>query len=212
MTPFSKKKFFMIKYTLHPSPRDNRDDAQVHYHPRIDAHNDVAHLKQLEHVMTSHNSPLARYSHPALIDISDAMIELFSYGKSVCLPEIGTFTPQLSGDITLDSSGKPRAKNVRISSITFRPDRDFLKAASQLDTTLSDRIHLDIPDPEVLERNLAEHFAHHATLSRHQLIYDIYAGIITTYRANKILASLVAAGRLVPVGPLHSSKRCYRLP
>lgn len=202
----------MIKYTLHPSPRGSRDDAQVHYHPRIDAHNDVAHLKQLEHVIASHNSPLARYSHPALIEISEAMLELFANGKSVCLPEIGTFTPQLCGDITLDRSDHPHAKNVHISSITFRPDRDFLKAASQLETAPSDRIRLDIPNPEVLERNLAEHFAHHDTLSRHQLIYDIYAGIITTYRANKILASLVAAGRLVPVGPLHSSKRCYRLP
>lgn len=201
----------MIKYSLHPSPSGSRKDGQPHYHPRIDAHDDVAHMKQLEHVITSHNSPLARYSHPALMEISDAMLELFASGKSVCLPEIGTFTPQLSGDITVDDAGQPQAKNVHIASISFRPDRAFLAAASKLKAAPTDRIHVDQLNPDVLERNLAEHFAHHDTLSRHQLIYDIYAGTITTYRANQILASLVASGRLIAVGSLHSSKRCYRL-
>lgn len=204
----------MIKYTLHPSPVDSRhadSNRQPRYHLRIDAHNDVVDGDELLHVMTEHNSPLARYAHPSLADISQAMLELFSYGKSVSLPEIGTFTPQLSGEVIVDETGKPHARRVHIKDITFRPDRNFLKAASHLPTEPSDRIHISEPNPEVLERNLKEHFEHHDTLSRHELIFDIYADTITTYRANQILKRLVAEGHLVPEGELHSSKRRYRL-
>ncbi len=201
----------MIKYSLHRSPRHIGDDGQPHYHPRIDAHNDVAHIKQVEHVIASHNSPLARYSHPALMDISEAMLELFAYGKSVCLPEIGTFTPQLTGDISVDEAGQPHAANVHIASISFRPDADFLAAAAKLQAQPTDRIHLTDLNPDILEEKLAEHFRLHDTLTRHQLINDLYAGTISVYRANRILTALVASGRLIPVGSRHSSKRCYRL-
>lgn len=200
-----------IKYKLHQNPRGSSRDGQTAYHPRIDAHKSVARLKQLQRAMGGRQKPLAQMVWPTLMEVQDAMLRLFAEGKSVCLPEIGTFTPQLSGAVSVRADGQPHATDVHVSSIAFRPDPDLLRKAAAIPTKASDRIHVTDVNPEVLEQWLTSHFATHETLSRHQLIHDIYKGIISTYRANRIIARLVAEGRLIPVGSPHSSKRCYRL-
>ena len=161
--------------------------------------------------MGGRQKPLVQMVWPTLMEVQDTMIRLFAKGKSVCLPEIGTFIPQLSGDVSVDADGQPHATGVHISSIAFRPDPELLRKAAVLPTEASDSGHVTDVNPAVLEKGLAAHFATHETLSRHELIHDIYKGIISTYRANQIISNLVTVGRLIPVGRPHSSKRCYRL-
>lgn len=200
-----------IKYKLYKNPGASAQDGQIAYHPRIDAHDGVAGMQELQQAMGGSHSILSKHLLPTLMDVQAAMLRLFAEGKSVRLPKIGTFTPQLEGTVSVDAHGQPQAKDVRVCSISFRPDSSLLNKAIKLPTEASDRMHVTDVNPEVQEKWLEEHFATHETLSRHQLIHDIYKGIISTYRANKIIAELVAAGRLTPVGSKHSSKRCYRL-
>lgn len=207
----------MIHYTIHPNPKASAPDGQPSYHPRIDGRDKVAGLADVQRAMRRGNSPLARYLPATLLALQDAILSLLADGNSIRLPGLGTFVPQLTGEVRADENEiphpdarrKPRLHNVHIANITYRVDAELLQAASRLPAEPSPALHLPQVTLEPLEANLQRHFATHATLSRRQLISDLYADTISQYQANRILHHLVEVGRLEKVG--QGCKVCYRL-
>lgn len=198
----------MINYTLHPNPKASAHKGKLSYHPRIDGLRKVAGLNDVRRTMHRANSPMAHFLPSTLIALQDAMLSLLADGNSIHLPNLGTFTPQLAGEVTVDADGKPHAQGVHIADITFRPDPELLAAARRLPAEPSEAIHIPHVSLATLDENLERHFATHDTLSRRQLIHDLYADTISQYQANRILQHLVSEGRLERVG--EGCKMCYR--
>jgi hypothetical protein len=207
----------MIPYTIHPNPKASAPDGQPSYHPRIDGRDKVAGLADVQRAMRRGNSPLAPYLPATLLALQDAILSLLADGNSIRLPGLGTFVPQLAGEVRADDQGTtepdarryPRLRNVHIANITYRVDAQLLQAASRLPAEPSSALHLPHVSLETLEENLQRHFATHATLTRRQLIRDLYADTISQYQANRILHHLVEDGRLERVG--QGCKVRYRL-
>ena len=157
-----------IKYNIHQDP------------PRKDAQPSARHLRtvdlktvdadQFADAMHRH-TPL--YSKGTclglLLDMADTLPEVLASGCAVHIDGLGTFAPRVEGDVT-GTGGNLRAKNVKVGSVEFRPDEELLRAVNRharfehvLETRRSQ------PTDEEVDSFLADYFATHVTLRRHQL-------------------------------------------
>lgn len=189
-----------IKYNIHQDP------------PRKDAQPSARHLRtvdlktveadQFTDAMHRH-TPL--YSKGTclglLLDMADTLPEVLASGCAVHIDGLGTFAPRVEGDVT-GTGGNLRAKNVKVGSVEFRPDEELLRAVNRharfehvLETRRSQ------PTDEEVDSFLADYFATHVTLRRHQLESHF---LISKRRALALLDHLVATHRLQPQGTRHT--------
>ena len=57
--------------------------------------------------------------------ISKGICNALKDGNRIHLQGIGTFTPMVKGEVYQDKSGKDRARNLRVSTIRFLPDKEI---------------------------------------------------------------------------------------
>ena len=186
----------MIKYSIHQDP------------PRPDGKPTARHLRTVD-LKPVDNDELAHAMHEvspiftagtnigALGLLARTLTELLAKGAAVTIEDLGTFQPRIEGDVEdVASRGgvRTRISNLRVGSVEFRPDPEFLEAINRqarFEHVLETRC-TDIPDAE-LTAFLAAHFATHPRLLRSQLESHFH---LSKRRSLTLLAHLVDAGRL----------------
>lgn len=189
-----------IKYNIHQDP-PRKDGQPVAKHLR------TVDLKTVDnHALTQAmrrrcNAYSAGSCLGILIDMADTIPELLAKGFAVHLEGIGTFAPQVEGDVEETARGC-RVNNPHVGTVVFHPDEELLSEVNRLarfEHVLETR--RSQPSDAEVDTFLDEHFATHTTLRRHQLESHFR---LSKRLALRLLEHLVATHRLLPQGPRHT--------
>ena len=159
-----------LKYNIHQDP------------PRKDGQPAAKHLRTVD-LKTVDNRALTQamrrrgnaYSAGSclgiLIDLADTMPELLAKGFAVHLEGIGTFSPQVEGDVEETARGS-RATNLRVGAVVFHPDAELLSEVNRrarFEHVLETRRSL--PSDAEVAAFLDEHFARlHVIILEHNVL------------------------------------------
>ena len=179
-----------------PASRNEGSQESVGYHVRPLPASTVS-TDELTEYMHQLEPSLTRGTCIAAVGaLARALGELMADGHAVDIKGIGTLRPRLSGVVTEEARGLA-AHNVCVSGTTFTPDEELLQLANEGRPTLCRRGVGTMPDDDVLQSFLQEHFAKYDRLTRKVLVEHFG---ITRDQAVKLLHQLVDEGCLVARG------------
>lgn len=199
-----------IKYNIHQDP-PRKDGKPAARHLRT-IYLTPIDIDELVHEMHKTDGIFSAGTNIGVLYLlARTMGELLGKGAAVQIKTLGTFLPRIEGDVEdIESRGTkhPRVKNLRVGSVEFRPDAEFLEAINHYARFehVPETLKRTISDDE-LTAFLAAHFATHSRLLRHDLEGHFH---ISKRRALDLLNRLLADRRLLRKG--RPGRQWYELP
>jgi hypothetical protein len=184
-----------IHYITHSDP-PRADGKRTSQHLRPTKLQSVDLMALVDEMHTEEPIFTRGTSTGVLYALARTLPKLLAQGAAVYIEGLGTFTPQLEGDISGDD-----AREVRVSGVDFRADDECLK----LINSRAAFVHVlekrsSQPTNAEVDAFLDEHFARHSTLQRHELQEHFN---LSKRNALRLMELLVATKRLMPKGEEH---------
>ena len=113
-----------IEWQVKP-PSKHEDKPQMF--PRI-TDSEIVSEQQLAELMASHGSLSRGNAKTALNDLAEVMATLLREGKTINLPQLGSFKLSIGTDAEIHPDSNRRMRSIVVRGVNFRPAQEFMNA------------------------------------------------------------------------------------
>ena len=113
-----------IEWQVKP-PSKHEEKPQMF--PRI-TDSEIVCEQQLAELMASHGSLSRGNAKTALNDLVDVMATLLREGKTINLPQLGSFKLSIGTDAEIHPDSNRRMRSIVVRGVNFRPAQEFMNA------------------------------------------------------------------------------------
>ena len=187
----------MIKIEWQPLPPASRGE-EVSYFPRLKGNGSVD-IDTLSKQAVKHQTVFSRGELLAAFDhLQHEMTDALAFGKAVKIPGFGTFRLVIEANGKVSAKQRSRKDAVRLKTVSFTPDDDFLQSLGQLCFRSSNkRERQSSYNKEEMKARLTDYLAQHSTITCPEFAELFLLGRST---ANKRVKELLDEGFLVRTG------------
>ena len=107
-------------------PPAKKEDKQQLFPRIIDS--ETVGEKQLADLMASHGSLTRGNAEAALSDMAEVMADLLREGKTIHIPELGSFKLSIGTDAEIHPDSGRRMQSIKVRGVSFYPDQEFMDA------------------------------------------------------------------------------------
>ena len=113
-----------IEWQVNPSVKK---EEKLRLFPRI-IDSEIVCEQQLAELMASHGSLSRGNAKTALDDLAEVMATLLREGKTINLPQLGSFKLSIGTDAEIHTDSNRRMRSIVVRGVNFRPAQEFMNA------------------------------------------------------------------------------------
>lgn len=154
-----------IEWQVKP-PSKHEDKPQMF--PRI-TDSEIVSEQQLAELMASHGSLSRGNAKTALEDLAEVMATLLREGKTINLPQLGSFKLSIGTDAEIHPDSNRRMKSIVVKGVNFQPAQEFMDAIGKPSFQWKPTTGVAIaPSADQIVPRLAKYFQTHDSITRAQ--------------------------------------------
>lgn len=154
-----------IEWQVKP-PSKHEDKPQMF--PRI-TDSEIVSEQQLAELMASHGSLSRGNAKTALEDLAEVMATLLREGKTINLPQLGSFKLSIGTDAEIHPDSNRRMKSIVVKGVNFQPAQEFMDAIGKPTFQWKPTTGVAIaPSADQIVPRLAKYFQTHDSITRAQ--------------------------------------------
>ena len=152
-----------IEWQVKP-PSKHEDKPQMF--PRI-TDSEIVSEQQLAELMASHGSLSRGNAKTALEDLAEVMATLLREGKTINLPQLGSFKLSIGTDAEIHPDSDRRMKSIVVKGVNFQPAQEFMDAIGKPSFQWKPTTGVAIaPSADQIVPRLAKYFQTHDSITR----------------------------------------------
>ena len=154
-----------IEWQVKP-PSKHEDKPQMF--PRI-TDSEIVGEQQLAELMASHGSLSRGNAKTALEDLAEVMATLLREGKTINLPQLGSFKLSIGTDAEIHPDSNRRMQSIVVKGVNFQPAQEFMDAIGKPSFQWKPTTGVAIaPSADQIVPRLAKYFQTHDSITRAQ--------------------------------------------
>lgn len=154
-----------IEWQVKP-PSKHEDKTQMF--PRI-IDSEIVGEQQLAELMAAHGSLSRGNAKAALEDLAEVMATLLREGKTINLPQLGSFKLSIGTDAEIHPDSNRRMKSIVVKGVNFQPAQEFMDAIGKPSFQWKPTTGVAIaPSADQIVPRLAKYFQTHDSITRAQ--------------------------------------------
>ena len=154
-----------IEWQVKP-PSKHEDKPQMF--PRI-TDSEIVSEQQLAELMASHGSLSRGNAKTALNDLAEVMATLLREGKTINLPQLGSFKLSIGTDAEIHPDSNRRMRSIVVRGVNFQPAQEFMDAIGKPSFQWKPTTGVAIaPSADQIVPRLAKYFQTHDSITRAQ--------------------------------------------
>lgn len=158
--------------------------------PRI-TDSEIVSEQQLAELMASHGSLSRGNSKTALEDLAEVMATLLREGKTINLPQLGSFKLSIGTDAEIHPDSNRRMKSIVVKGVNFQPAQEFMDAIGKPSFQWKPTTGVAIaPSADQIVPRLAKYFQTQDSITRAQFEHTFGLKRTTAYSRLKELEEM----------------------
>ena len=134
--------------------------------PRI-TDSEIVGEQQLAELMASHGSLSRGNAKTALEDLAEVMATLLREGKTINLPQLGSFKLSIGTDAEIHPDSNIRMQSIVVKGVNFQPAQEFMDAIGKPSFQWKPTTGVAIaPSADQIVPRLAKYFQTHDSITR----------------------------------------------
>ena len=173
-----------IEWQINPSVKK---EEKIRLFPRI-IDSEIIGEQQLAELMASHGSLSRGNAKTALEDLAEVMAALLREGKTIHLPQLGSFKLSIGTDAEIHPDSDRRMKSIVVRGVNFQPAQAFMDAIDKPTYQWEPTTGVAIaPTADQLIPRLMAYFQTHGSITRAEFEYTFGLKRTTAYSRLKEL-------------------------
>lgn len=152
-----------IEWQINPSVKK---EEKLRLFPRI-IDSEIIGEQQLAELMASHGSLSRGNAKTALDDLAEVMATLLREGKTINLPQLGSFKLSIGTDAEIHPDSNRRMQSIVVKGVNFQPAQEFMDAIGKPTFQWKPTTGVAIaPSADQIVPRLAKYFQTHDSITR----------------------------------------------